>query len=246
MQVFPNIVYDGDFSVPVEINGSPIISTDPVTRSKTIVRSYAVWKAYYNPLIYGTFQRIPDRQYPTAILIEEVPQQTEGPWFFFQRVYAEIPASRTEPQVYGFPMPGKSSVTLSAQTGRPVNWRQYGNGSPYTRAILASVAYTYAAGDPGVGGASLFTIPELTRITYNSPTGLISVDYVGDVYEFAGTRIITAIQGGISVLVGAEPSFVLVGSTSPRTIPAQWVQEVNVRRWRGSIWEMAVITIPTA
>lgn len=239
------ITYDGDFSAPVEINGSPIISTDPVTRSKTIIRKYAQWKSFYTPLIYGTFAKIPDRQFPTAILIEEVPEQTDGPFCYFQRIFCEIPSARNEPIAYAFAMPGKSSVTLSARTGKPVNWRQYGNGSPYTRVILSNIAYTYAAGDPGVNGANLFTIPTLSRITFNSVTGPISVDYVGDVYEFAGSRAITAIQGGITVLVDAEPNFVFVGSTSPRTIPATWIQEVNIRRWRGAIWEMSVITVPT-
>jgi len=182
----------------------------------------------------------------SAILIEEIPQQVDGPFFHFQRVYAEIPGDRTEPLVYAFPMPGKSSVSLSSLTGRPVNWRQYGNGSPYTRAVLSRVDFTYRAGEPGPNGSLLFTIPDLTRITYNSVTGLISVDYVGDVYEFAGTRAITNQQGGVTVLVGAEPNFVYVGSTNPRTIPANWIQEVNVRRWRGAIWEMSTITVPTA
>ena len=240
------ITYDGDFSVPVEVNGSPMISTDPITRSKTIVRKYAVWKAFYNPLIYGAFTKIPDRQFPTAILIEEVPEQVDGPFFWFQRVFCEIPGDRTEPLVYAFPMPGKSAVTLSALTGKPVNWRQYGNGSPYTRAILSRVDYTYRAGDPGPSGSLLFTIPTLTRITYNSVTGPISVDYVGQVYEFAGSRAITQQQGGITVLSNAEPDFVLVGSTVPATIPEQWIQEVSVRRWRGAIWEMSTITVPTA
>lgn len=239
------IVLDGDFSTPQEVNGSPLISTDPVTRAKTVVRSYAVFKAFYTPLIYGTFVAIKDRQYPNCILVEEIPQGADGPYFYFQRVYSEIPASRDEPLVYAFSMPGKAAVTNSRQTGLPVNWRPYGNGSPYTRAILANAAYTYAAGDPGPNGANLFTIPELSRITYNSPSGPISVDYVGDVYEFAGTRAITQQQGGITVLVNAEPNFVLVGSTTPRTLPTTWIAEANVRRWRGSIWELEVITVPT-
>ncbi len=245
MSISQVITYDGDFSQPVEVNGSPLISTDPITRSKTIVRSYAQWKAFYNPLIYGAFVRIPDPQFPTAILIEEVTQQVDGPLMWFQRVYCEVPNSRNEPLVYAFSMPGKSAVTLSALTHQPVNWRPYGNGSPYTRAILANVAYSYAAGDPGTNGANLFTIPTLSRITYNSVTGPISVDYVGSVYEYAGTRAITAVQGGITVLTGAEPNFVLVGSTSPASIPASWIAEANVRRWRGSIWELEVITVPT-
>ncbi len=246
MAISQVITYDGDFSVPVEVNGSPMISTDPITRSKTIVRSYAVWKAFYNPLIYGTFQRIPDRQFPTAILIEEIQQQVDGPFFWFQRVYCEVPGDRTEPLVYAFPMPGKSAVTLSTLTGRAVNWRQYGNGAPYTRAVLSRVDFTYKAGDPGADGTLLFTIPALTRIVYNSVQGPISVDYVGDVYEYAGTRAIVSQQGGISVLTNAEPNFVFVGSTVPRTIPTSWIQEVTIRRWRGAIWEMATITVPTA
>lgn len=245
MPISQIIVLDGDFSTPQEVNGSPLISTDPITRAKTVVRSYAVWKAYYNPLIYGNFVAIKDRQFPTCILIEEVPQNTDGPFFFFQRIYCEIPASRNEPLVYAFSMPGKSAVTLSAITGKPVNWRPYGNGSPYSRAILANAAYSYAAGDPGPNGANLFTIPVLTRILYNSVAGPISVDYVGDVYEFAGTRAITAQQGGITVLTNAEPDFVFVGSTVPRVLPATWIAEANVRRFRGSIWELEVITVPT-
>lgn len=244
--IFPPITYDGDFSQPVEINGSALISTDPVTRSKTIVRMYAVWRTSYTPLIYGNFTLIPDRQFPTAFLIEEIPQQCEGPFFFFQRLYSEVPNSRTEPLVYAFSMPGKSAVTLSALTHQAVNWRPYGNGSPYTRAILATVNYSYAVGDPGATGAALFTIPTLTRITYNSFSGPISVDYVGDVYEFAGSRAITSQQGGITVLTNAEPNFVRVGSTNPAILPATWIAEANVRRWRGAIWEMSVITVPTA
>ncbi len=238
-------VLDGDFSTPQEINGSALISTDPVTRSKTVIRTYVVWKAYYTPLIYGTFAVIKDRQFPNCILIEEVPQSVDAPFFYFQRIYSEIPASRDEPLVYAFSMPGKAAVTLSRLTGKPVNWRPYGNGSPYTRLILANVAYSYAAGDPGVNGSNLFTVPTLSRIVYNSVSGPISVDYVGDVYEFAGTRAITAVQGGITVLTNAEPDFVLVGSTVPRVLPATWTAEANVRRWRGSIWEMQIITIPT-
>jgi len=43
MAITASIAYDGDFSVPVEVYGSPLISTDPITRSKIIVRSYVVW-----------------------------------------------------------------------------------------------------------------------------------------------------------------------------------------------------------
>ena len=238
-------ILDGDFSTPQEVNGSPMISTDPVTRSKTVVRKYAVWKSYYTPLIYGSFVAIPDRQFPTCILIEETPQQVDGPFLFFARTYCEVPGPRNEPLVYAFSMPGKSAVTLSSLTHLAVNWRQYGNGSPYTRAILANAAYSYAAGDPGPNGSLLFTIPTLSRIVYNSVAGPISVDYVGDVYEWSGSRAITQQQGGITVLTGAEPSFVFVGSTVPRTLPATWIAEANVRRWRGSIWELEVITVPT-
>lgn len=238
-------VLDGDFSTPQEINGSALISTDPVTRAKTVTRLYVVWKAYYTPLIYGSFVAIKDRQYPNCILIEEVPQSVDAPFFYFQRIYSEIPAARDEPLVYAFSMPGKSAVTLSALTHQAVNWRPYGNGSPYTRAILANAAYSYAAGDPGPNGSLLFTIPTLSRIIFNSFSGPISVDYVGTVYEYAGTRAITSQSGGITVLTGAEPNFVLVGSTIPPSLPATWIAEANVRRWRGSIWELEVITVPT-
>ena len=77
------------------------------------------------------------------------------------------------------------------------------------------------------------------------------MDYVGDVYEFAGTRSVVSQQGGslvgnASVIVNAEPAFVYVGSTVPPVLPAQWVQEVSITRWRGQIWEMAVVTVPTS
>lgn len=247
------IVYDGFFDVPQEIEGTGMISTDPITRSKIIVRSYVVKTAFYQPLLY-TNPALPvpdavvkDVQFPTAILVEENAGQIVGPLFYFTRVFAEIPVDRTEPRLVAFAQPGQAAAQFSQyRGGGAISWNQYGGGQPYTRNVLSSVAYSYKT------NPNNFVIPPITRITYQGPIGFSSpapVDFVGDVYAYFGNRtFITAPITGFSVGDGTnvtEPNWVLQGSTNPRVLPASWLMEVSIERWRGTIWEMAVVTVPT-
>ena len=232
-----NIV-DGNFLTPVECEGSGVITIDDVTKAMIVTRKYQVVRTNYRPLLTTPTVIVPDYQFPTCILIEEIPDQVVQGILFFTRVYAQIPVARTEPRIVSFTQPGKSAVLKSAYTGNPIQWLNYGAGSPYTKAIMASVAFTYGAGDPN----TLFSPPALTQIFYNSPTGRITVDYVGDVYQYAGVRTYT--QNNTEIIV--EPYYILQGTTSPATIPASWIFEVNISRWRGSVWQMEVTTVPTS
>lgn len=222
-----------------------MVSVDPITRSKVIQRSYVVRTAYYQNLLYNNPALpvaqvvVKDYQFPTAILVDENAGQIIGPMFYFTRVFAELPASRTEPRMVAFPQPGKSQAQFSAYSRLAIGWNQYWGGQPYTRNVLASVAYSYNT-DP-----SAFVIPALTRITYQG----VPVDYVGDVYTYQGNRTyatapITGLSIGDGFLI-SEPNWVRQGSTVPPTLPGSWIQEVSIDRWRGTIWEMQVVTVPT-
>jgi hypothetical protein len=235
------MIIDGNFDFPQEIEGTGIVSVDEITRAKIVTRKYCVVRSLYNPLLQGTFQAIPDYQYPTCILIEERPDSSPGQMLFFTRVFAEIPATRTEPRMVAFPVPGRSAATFSLQTGKAINWKQYGNGSPYVRAILGKSTFSYAAGDP----ITIFSPPALTTIFYTPPhTGKGQVDFIGPVYDFTGTRGIYA--SGQLTQAGAEPSFTYVGSTDPAVMPNPWIFEANISRWRGGIWVMEVTTVATS
>lgn len=240
------IVYDGFFDTPQEIEGTAMISVDPVTRAKIIQRSYVVKTAFYNPLLYVNPTLavaqvpIPDYQYPTAILVEENTGQIVGPLQYFTRIYSEIPVSRTEPRMVAFAQPGKAQAQLSPYSRKAIGWNQYWGGQPYTRNVLADVAYSYDT-DP-----NNFVIPPLTRVLYkNAP-----VDYVGEVYTYQGNRVVvTGPITGFSSSDGTiivEPNWILEGSTTPPALPASWVQEVSIDRWRGTIWQMSIVTINTA
>lgn len=222
---------DGDFTHAVETDGGPIITTDETTKSLSITRFYAVRTANYRPLSLGASynQTQQDKQYTNAYLLTESVTQVIGPITYFQRVFATVPDSRTEPRSIAFTMPGQSAVQRSSISNQPIGWDPYGKARPYTRILNAEVEYSYS-----INGA--FFYPPLTRITFAGTP----VDYVGLVYQFAGyVQVTLPNNAGLTT----EPRWTLAGATDPALIPAIWVQEFNVTRWRGPIWQAEKISL---
>lgn len=246
MALAGSITYDGFFDVAQEIEGTAMISTDPITRSLIVVRSYVVKKAFYQPLLYTNpalivpVVPIPDYQYPTAILVEENAGQSIGPMFYFTRIFAEVPVLRTEPRLVAFARPGITQAQLSPYSRLPIGWNQYGGGQPYTRLVLGTATFTYKS------NPNDFVVPSQTVVLYKGAP----VDFVGDVYVYSGNRQvnINPIFSGLSPPGGTtlfEPNWTLEGTTAPPTLPASWVIEPSIDRWRGTIWQMTVVTVPT-
>lgn len=215
---------DGDFTYAHEVEGSPSISVDEVTQAKIITRLYAILTDYYEPLP----QDDPDPVYANAYLITEQAAGIQGPIFFFQRIYAEIPDTRTEHRAVSFTIPGKSKVDTSAETGSPVGWNQYGAASPGTYSLKADVIISYALGPDAP------TLP-VTAVLYNGAP----VDFIGSVYEYIGNHTVE-VSPGNNVF---EPLWLPAGVTVPNTMPIDWIAEVNVTRWRGNIWQYEQITV---
>ncbi|MBS0328216.1 MAG: hypothetical protein JSR30_00055 [Proteobacteria bacterium] len=232
-------IIDGDFTIPREVEGSGVFYIDEITRAKILTRKYCVERALFQPLLTDDLAPVKDYQYPSCILVEERPDSAPGRLLFFTRTFAEVPASRTETRTVAFTQPGLSQALFSDYSKLAIWWNQYGGSQPYTRNAVATVAYSYKT-DP-----TTFVVPDISRITYRGAP----VDYAGDVYVYVGNRVVvTGPITGLSTADGqiiVEPKWLLQGSTVPRTLPANWILDTQINRWRGTIWEMAVITVPT-
>lgn len=216
-----DITYDGYFDFPQEIEGSPILSTDEVTKSLLVTRNYVVKASQYVPLPQGVF----DGVYPLCALVNEQGTGHQGPLYFFTRVFAQLPESRTEKRLISFTRPGRTGISINA--GGIIAWNQYGTAAPYTRAVLANVAFSYYFN-------SVPSPPNITQITAFD----VPVDYYGQIYNYAGN--ITVTIDGVSVV---QPNWTLAGTTSPGSLPSTWIQDVQISRWRGNIWEMQVVSL---
>lgn len=220
-------IADGDFTFPREVEGSPLISTDEITKSKLITRTYAVYNSTYVPLTQG----VPDVIYNNAYLVHEQPSSIQGPILFFQRVYAQLPAPRSEARTVSFSIPGQSAVQTSAVSGFVIGWNQYGTASPGTYPVKASVAISYTT-------SPFSPTPPITKITFNGSP----VDFVGSVFQYQGNQ--TVVLSPTQSIV--EPKWGLVGFTAPTIIPNNWILEVNISRWRGIIWQYEIVTVNTS
>ncbi len=217
----PDIFYDGNFDTPIAIEGGPLFTTDEVTDSLLITRQYVVKAESYVPLPIGTV----DFFYKDAYLIQENPGNRSGPLFYFSRVYAQLPEQRIEPRSVSFTVLGKSRADISQVTALPIAWNQYGNGAPSTRNLNGESTFTYSL------TPNSFPKPPITRNTYNGAP----VDFMGFVYEYLGN---VKVNDQLT-----EPRWNLVGATFYGLMPAVWIQEVNITRWRGPIWQMEVVRV---
>lgn len=219
----PTPIIDGDFTNPVEIQGSPSFALDEVTYARVITRRFAVQRNYYSPLPQAT----PDPTYKTALLVTEATDQIEGGIMFFRRVFAEMPATRTERRPLAFVIPGRSQVFYSSKTALPINWDKYGLAAPLNRLLLATSTFTYSLFAPTL-------VTNLTKIVYQGQ----EVDYAGPVYVPVGDVPIGGNQ--------TEPRWQFQGMTNPQIAPTFWIVAVNARRWMGPIWETETVTVSTA
>lgn len=225
---------DGNFSFPVEIEGSPEISVDEITGARTIKRHYAVLKSQYNPLAYSS----PDPKFAFAYLGPENPVRALGPILFFDRTYYEVPQSRTEPREISFPLPGRSAVALSKISGGAIGWNPYGAIAPTTKYMLATVVFQYAAiKSLAQNPASLFSIPDVSALKFNGAT----VDYSGQVWASIGN--VTIPQGAKAAPI-VEPRFSLQGVVGGFTSGGNWIVSRALSRYKGPVWQLEVVTIP--
>lgn len=214
---------DGDFTFPQEVEGSPLITTDEITKAKIVTRTYAVYNSSYVPLTQNT----PDVIYSNCYLTLEQPSSIQGPILFFQRVFAQLPTTWVASRTISWTRPGKSKAQTSDTTGFFIGWNQYGEAAPYTSNVVAEVTTSYGLNPTP-------SVPDLTEILF----GTNPVDFVGFVFVLVGNK--TTVVSGVSV---TEPNWSLVGSTSPGSIPGVWIVEVNVSRWRGGIWQTEVVRV---
>lgn len=217
----PDPFIDGDFDTAVAVEGGPLISVDEITKSLLITRQFVVKADHYVPLPQG----VPDPFYKDAFLVQETAGSKQGPMFFFSRLYAQLPKTRTEPRTVAFTFLGKSSFDESPVTNLPIGWNQYGAAQPNTRAVNGTSVFSYSI-DPNT-----FARPPISKNTYNGNP----VDFMGYVYTYIGQVKVNADL--------TEPRWRLAGATFYFLMPALWIQEVNVTRWRGAIWQMEVVQV---
>lgn len=216
-----SIVFDGNFSYPREVEGSPRISVDEITHSRQIVRRYAQLTSNFTPLSAGSR----DNVYQNAVLISESMDGIQGPLCFFTRTFNEIPGPRTEARMVSFTLPGVSRAFYVPGQALPASFDKYGYAAPSTRLILGSVAYSYSVNS--------FQAPPVTQILYHGNP----VDFVGEVYIPAGTR-----SGAQSGNNNSNTQWKLDGVTDPPSMPVNFILSVNVTRWRGPIFQMEVVS----
>lgn len=219
-------ILDNVPETPIQINGSPVISTDEVTGSMSITRFYAVARDSYVPLLSGA----PDPVYTDAYLVNENTDSVQGPIRFFSRNYQQLPDTRQEPLRVVFTIPGRSKETRSQWNNSVIGWDKYGAAAPYTRDVDATVTISYELNPPAVA------INPVSVITFNGAP----VDFIGSVYENVGAEVIVRPNGNLS-----EPRFDYLGNTFPLTLPLIWTMENTIERWRGPIWERRVVTVNT-
>lgn len=227
-------IYDGDFTAAQEVQPSPIVSTDEVTRALLVTRTYAVGVSNYTPLAQGTA----DPQYGSTYLINETDVGIQGPVKFFNRNFAQVPATWTEPRTISFTMPGKSGIVTSDISSLPIGWNPYLTAAPFTQPMIANVTHSYAYVAPGSNPRTGFTIPAETQLEYDGRV----VDYTGTVYESIGQATVSQ-GGGLPDVI--EERFQYVGVVTGWAEGQDWTVSVEIRRWRGPIWEMEVVVIPT-
>lgn len=230
----PQPYFDANINYPVEVEGSPEISTDEVTGSRKIKRKYAQRKSLWTRIAYAS----PDPFFTSARLASEYPAQINGPVLFFERNYIEVPQSRVEPREISFPNPGRSAVQYSKLTGLPIGWNPYGAVAPQTLPVLARVEISYASvsslsQDP----KTLFTIPTQSRLSYKGGT----VDYSGNVYVNVGNVSIPQPSPEPPIV---EPRWQLDGTVGGFFSGQNWIYSVNISRWSGPVWQMEVVKIP--
>lgn len=225
-------IYDGNFAAAQEVEPSPIVSTDEVTRALLITRTYAVGVSNYTPQAQGSL----DPQY-TAYQINETNASIQGPVKIFNRHFATVPVTREEPRSVSFTVPGKSAIVTSDISALPIGWNPYGTAAPYTVPLLANAEYSYAFVSPGTNPRSVFTEPTPTTLMFDGQP----VDFLGSVYESIGQATV-AQGGGLPDII--EERFQFVGNVTGWTALTDWIMSVDIRRWRGPIWEMEVVTVP--
>lgn len=215
------------FTIPYEMEGSPFISTDPITLAKKIKRKFFIGTDSYNPQVQGLLDAI----FPNAYLVnEQVDDQKAGLTWFTQN-FSQLPATRIEPREIAMTFPGASRVSISSASLKFIGWDPHGLAAPATRPVIADVTYSYAARtslltDP----TSLFPIAYFpTVVTYKGNI----VDYCGNVYVPVGTNLLS---NGVT-----EPSWVFDGTTNPVIPSAPWIISSNIRQLDGPIWEQEVV-----
>lgn len=229
----PEAYFDCDIDAPVEVEGSPMFSTDPVTGALLIKRAYAQKAALWKKLGWAS----PDPYIVNAYLLNESFAQRPGPVVFFDRNYAQLPPARTEPREIAFTLPGRSASQISTLTAGAIGWNPYGAVAPNTVSRLATVEYSYAVQTSLTQNPrTLFVEPAESELTFQGAR----VDYSGAVYVSVGNVSIP--QAGDQPPI-VEPRWSFVGFVQ-RVGSADWVVSVNITRWSGPIFQMEVVKIP--
>lgn len=222
--------WDIDLTNPFECEGSPQITTDEVTRATFVTRMFCQKAENYLPHVQG--ER--DYLYPNAFLINEQTTQHAGPVLYFVRNYATLPASRVEPQFVTFTNPGKAAVTLSGVSGRPIGWDKYGALSPFSEQRIARATFNYARQlYPTQVPSTIFTSPALSNLTYRGA----AVDFSGPVYVDVGNETVS--NGPPPVIEDRWAYQGVVGGF----VAGNWIISVNIRRWRGNIFEQLILSL---
>jgi hypothetical protein len=231
--------YDGPITAPVEIEGSGVQDIDEVTTATTIKRKFAVLKPFYRPANPAT-QVITDFYNPAAYLIKETVRDIRGGLVFYDRIFSTVPPNRIDERLVSFTLPGQCAPIVS--NGYVSGWDKYGGGAPTTRRVLAQVQYYYEYNVDGISQDPANLFPQLSNpnilsaITYNGKV----VDFVGQVFAKTGTQSLPGNK--------VQPLYTPQGYTVPPNLQAylnqQWLDSVELKRWKGQIWELAMVYIP--
>lgn len=230
----PEAYFDCDIDSPVEIEGSPQITTDEVTGARLLKRRYAQRQTLWKKLAYAS----PDPFLSNAFLVNEMNDGGQGPVLFFSRNYAEIPAPRVESDEVAFTYPGHSAAQISAVTGRYIGWNPYGQAAPASRPTVVVVEYTYGlVPTPLTLPSTALGLVAESALTFRGA----AVDFSGPVFANAGT-VSTPQPGDNPPIV--EPDFQFQGFVGGFASGADWIISVRYSRYRGPIWQRAVTKVP--
>lgn len=159
-------IIDGDFSFPIEIEGSGARTFSQYnTFDYTLERLYAVNRLFYNPTIIS----VPDYQFPRAIMVEETVVKNDAAFTYIKRTFMTVPQQRIEGRNVAFTFPGSSRYSITSD-GK-ASYDRYGNYKPATVYRQARVTYSYSQG----------------QVTTGFPTQILfqgqPVDFTGEVWN---------------------------------------------------------------
>lgn len=177
-------IIDGNFTAPVEIEGSGVRTFSQYNTADFLVdRLYVQERISYRPIPISST----DRVYPKAYMVEDSVLKTDGAFAYIKRTFMTIPSPRMESKNIVYTFPGESLQSITVVDGKIVySWDRYGAKKPASVFRSANLAYTYSLGQVAVDLPTQILLDD-------SP-----VDFVGFVFAVDGQTLIGVTSPSVS------------------------------------------------